>query len=1241
MAKHHPDLIFCRKQPGVAIGRLCEKCDGRCVICDSYVRPCTLVRICDECNYGSYQGRCVICGGPGVSDAYYCKGCTVQEKDRDGCPKIVNLGSSKTDLFYERKNANLLWGSFNAGGICNEVAILELEKTHKAKYFEPSMESQQDDFTQLLKPVFDSCDTNGDGFVKINDLLLLGKQHAFEHLEELEPILKQLDPKGHGRITFQDFCRRVHEITSGHSDKETDTAILPEQRPRSFTDSEGFFEDNDSPTHSTASTNDYYGDSDDFVPPTLHNSHQNNNNSRKSKQNFNIYSTYPINGIHKHKKKYPSIFLNDQLLATRDNGQPNEEGFEAFGEASDADETASLHSDYSSPEKNYSKFGRRISGSLAASNIENYALMLNSSALRVIESLSSQVSSLQVDQEHHREKQKKSKDDNRKLLERINILEELLHEAKAETARKADEESQKYKLSFDRRFAQQKIEDLNESILERDRMMTEMRHRLRNKNDEIERMKNDRLQEIAELTEELESLRSLKHAATVQCDEKNELIREINRLKIENDKLKNTKDDLRDQLLEHKTFFDSQQKESLADELLSADKDEVLKVLKEQELDNHRMRQYIDMLLMLIMETDPSLLEKIPLKRFFITTQFIISIISRTEISTKLFNQEHRDMNFLKKYFAHYLIALLVISCQSFAENVRDYCVIGAGPAGLQMGYFLERASRDYIILERDISAGQTNKEFNLRHDWNSLISDDESLLKTLLKGIFSSGTFYGRFLEYVYVKYLNDYATKLKLNVKYNANIRLVTKDNATGVFTLLDKNDEMYMCKTLIVSTGLWVENIPRNITGIENTVSYSKMSVNPDDYEGKNIFIIGRGNSAFETAQSLAGAANYIHMMSRERLRFAWETHYVGDVRAVNDGPIDTYQLKSLDGQFEGDIRAISFTKNKDGKIVVGSSNEDEPDNSAIREPYDTVIRCMGFRFDNSIFSKNIRPKKSAGKAKKYPAVKNNYESTVTDGMFFAGTIIHSLDWRKSAGGFIHGFRYTTRALHRILEHRNHGVKWPHLTLPNTELLNTLTKRLNEASGTYQMLNELVDVIVLSDDDHFQYFEELPKGLLPNFTEITGVEFQRGIVVNLEYGKNFSGPGSDPFKEERATGEVVEAHMSNFLHPVLYYYKNPITKLDENKELPKPDRLHHIVEDFLAFWNALVHHHLPLRWFLEFATEEDLRHFYAEDCFKIAMTNKKMPYFCDEHFLKGFALSQPKPTSTITLDDSTASV
>lgn len=76
--------------------------DGKCVICDSYVRPCTLVRICDECNYGSYQGRCVICGGPGVSDAYYCKECTVQEKDVSDA-FVTNNPTFSEVLYYLQK----------------------------------------------------------------------------------------------------------------------------------------------------------------------------------------------------------------------------------------------------------------------------------------------------------------------------------------------------------------------------------------------------------------------------------------------------------------------------------------------------------------------------------------------------------------------------------------------------------------------------------------------------------------------------------------------------------------------------------------------------------------------------------------------------------------------------------------------------------------------------------------------------------------------------------------------------------------------------------------------------------------------------------------------------------------------------------------------------------------------------------------------------------------------------------
>ena len=42
------------------------------------------------------------------------------------------------------------------------------------------------------------------------------------------------------------------------------------------------------------------------------------------------------------------------------------------------------------------------------------------------------------------------------------------------------------------------------------------------------------------------------------------------------------------------------------------------------------------------------------------------------------------------------------------------------------------------------------------------------------------------------------------------------------------------------------------------------------------------LGKGNSAFEVAQSIYGATNFVHLLSRSRVRNAFSTHYVGDVR-----------------------------------------------------------------------------------------------------------------------------------------------------------------------------------------------------------------------------------------------------------------------------------------------------------------------------------------------------------------------
>lgn len=105
MSRHHSDLLQCRRQPGITIGKLCDKCDERCVICDSYIRQTKLVYICDQCNYGQYNSnRCILCNsGNAYNNAYYCYECCMLEKDRDGCPKIINIGTNKSDLFYEKQ----------------------------------------------------------------------------------------------------------------------------------------------------------------------------------------------------------------------------------------------------------------------------------------------------------------------------------------------------------------------------------------------------------------------------------------------------------------------------------------------------------------------------------------------------------------------------------------------------------------------------------------------------------------------------------------------------------------------------------------------------------------------------------------------------------------------------------------------------------------------------------------------------------------------------------------------------------------------------------------------------------------------------------------------------------------------------------------------------------------------------------------------------------------------------------
>ncbi|CCF59479.1 hypothetical protein KAFR_0H00700 [Kazachstania africana CBS 2517] len=109
MSRHQFDLVMCMKQPGTQIGLLCDKCDGKCPICDSFIDDNTIrlkkrVRICQTCSFGKQSYSCITCGSNlAHHEAFYCFECCKLEKDKDGCPRIINVGSNTVDKHFLNK----------------------------------------------------------------------------------------------------------------------------------------------------------------------------------------------------------------------------------------------------------------------------------------------------------------------------------------------------------------------------------------------------------------------------------------------------------------------------------------------------------------------------------------------------------------------------------------------------------------------------------------------------------------------------------------------------------------------------------------------------------------------------------------------------------------------------------------------------------------------------------------------------------------------------------------------------------------------------------------------------------------------------------------------------------------------------------------------------------------------------------------------------------------------------------
>ncbi|RKT55379.1 NAD(P)-binding domain-containing protein [Saccharothrix australiensis] len=507
-----------------------------------------------------------------------------------------------------------------------------------------------------------------------------------------------------------------------------------------------------------------------------------------------------------------------------------------------------------------------------------------------------------------------------------------------------------------------------------------------------------------------------------------------------------------------------------------------------------------------------------------------------------------------------------------------DYLIIGAGPAGLQLAALFQRDGRDYAVLERGagpgtfftryprhrtlisinkVHTGDADPERRLRADWNSLLSDD-------------TGPRFTRYSDRYFpaaddlVRYLADFAAAGGVRAHYGTEVVRISRDGSG--FAAVDGDGRTWRAARLVVATGVSRLHVPP-IPGIEHAERYDTVDTDPTSFTDQRVLVIGKGNSAFETADALLEHAAVIHVAGPHSVKLAWQTHFVGHLRAVNANFLDTYQLKTGNAVLDGTVERVEPRPGGGFRVLFRYARAVE---SSRELEYDRVIACTGFRFDASVFDEGCRPALVIDD--RFPEQTSAFESTTVPGLYFAGTLTQQRDFKKSTNGFIHGFRYGVRALHRILAARHHDEPWPATDLPASPeaVADAVVARVNRSSGLWQQFSVLGDVVTVAGGGA-RYAEEVPVAYLADGG--LGPAGHR-FVTTLEYGPDHD--RVDPFDvsvPRVAENDAANAARASYLHPVVRHYRDGALAAT-----------HHLAENLENHWDLPPVHQQPLATFVE---------------------------------------------------------
>jgi putative flavoprotein involved in K+ transport len=319
--------------------------------------------------------------------------------------------------------------------------------------------------------------------------------------------------------------------------------------------------------------------------------------------------------------------------------------------------------------------------------------------------------------------------------------------------------------------------------------------------------------------------------------------------------------------------------------------------------------------------------------------------------------------------------------------------VIGAGQAGLSIGYYLQQNNNDFLILEQGKRVGDIWRN---RYDSLTLFT---SRMYSSLPGLPLEGDIYGFPSKDEVAFYLEKYVAKFKLPIQLETEVLKITHTNE--IF-LVDTNKGSLTAKNIVVATGPFQQ---KYIPEFAQKLSKDVIQLHSSEYKNSsqliegNVLIVGGGNSGAQIAVELSTTKNTFLSVS-QNLRFfplmiggksifwwfdklgvlkATSTSVIGKKIQQSGDPIFGFELKKAIKEWEVTLkeRVVDI---KNDHVFFQNNNSLQVDN---------IIWATGFKTDYSwIHIENLVSKN--GK------IRHQRGLTAIRGLYFLG-----LPWQHKRG------------------------------------------------------------------------------------------------------------------------------------------------------------------------------------------------------------------------------------------------